>query len=311
MLSSLGRVIDKGIVTSFGFGSGTNATASTERHAQLRHQIVGRLMQAAAQGKDKVQMRHNSVKEKVLRGEPAIGASLGLPSPGLVEFCGLLGFEWIFIDAEHGPIGWPECQSMARACDAHGLSSIVRVPKLDHSLIAKYLETGVLGVAIPHINTAEQADFAVKSARYAPLGRRGCDAGSSRSSDYGLSESAGSYFARSNEEIIVAAWVEEAEGMENLDEILRVPGVDAVFFGAGDLALSMGLPGQGDHPDVQAAVAEGKRKVLDAGKILIGEPEDVASAKQMIAEGALLISSQVKSMWRDVAADYLNELQGG
>ena len=255
-------------------------------------------------------MRHNAVKEKVLRGEPAIGAAIAFPSPELVEFCGLIGFEWIFIDAEHGPIDRAECQAMCRACDAVGLSSIVRVPKLDHSLIAKYLETGVLGVAVPHINTAEEAEAVVRAARYAPEGRRGCDAGASRSSAYGLVEPAHDYFARSNREILVAVWVEEVEGMKNLDEILQVPGIDVVHFGPGDLALSMGLPGRSDHPDIQAAVAEGRKKVLDAGKVLIGEPADVASARQMLVDGALLISTAVTTMWADTARAYLSELRG-
>jgi 4-hydroxy-2-oxoheptanedioate aldolase len=250
------------------------------------------------------------MKEKVLRGEPAIGAAIGLPSPELVEFCGLMGFEWIFIDAEHGPIGWVECQAMCRACDTLGVSSIVRVPKLDHSLIAKYLETGVLGVAVPHINTAEEAKAVVRAARYAPEGRRGCDAGSSRSSAYGLVEPARDYFAHSNQEILVAVWVEEVEGMKNLDEILLVPGVDAVHFGPGDLALSMGFPGQSDHPDVQATLAQGRGKVLAAGKVLIGEPADVASAKQMLDDGVLLISTQITRMWADTACAYLASLEG-
>ena len=254
-------------------------------------------------------MRHNAMKEKVLMGKPAIGAMIGFPSPELVEFCGLMGYEWIFIDGEHGPIGWPECQAMTRACDAQGLSSIVRVPRLDHSLIAKYLETGAQGVAVPHINTAEQAEAAVNAARYAPEGRRGCDAGASRSSAYGLVDSADVYFARANREILVAVWVEEVEGMENLDEILQVPGVDAVYFGIGDLALSMGLGGCMDHPDIQAAVAEGSKKVLGAGKVLISVASDAPSAKQMLADGVLLILTDVMGLWVNATQSYLGELK--
>jgi 4-hydroxy-2-oxoheptanedioate aldolase len=255
-------------------------------------------------------MQRNIMKEKVLRGEPCIGASIGMPSPEIVEFCGWLGFDYVFIDAEHGPIGFPECQAMVRACEARGMSSMVRVPKLDHSLIAKYLETRVLAVAVPHINTPEQAELAVKSARYAPLGRRGCDAGASRSSAYGLEESSREYFARSNEEILVAVWIEEVEAIENLDAILQVPGVDVVNFGPGDLALSMGLPGQSDHPDVQAAVAEGRKKVVEAGKVLIAEPGDVASAQEALAHGALLLTSDVQGMWARVTRAYLDEVRG-
>lgn len=253
-------------------------------------------------------MRHNAVKEKVLRGEAAIGAAIKFPSPELVEFCGFLGFEWIFIDAEHGPIGWTECQAMCRACDALGLSPFVRVPKLDHALIMTYLQTGPLGIAVPHINTPEEAEAAVRAARYYPEGRRGCDLGG-RSSGYNLVEPAEDYFAHSNRELLVALWVEETEGMRNLGEILQVPGIDAVHFGPCDLALSMGLPGRWDHQEVQASLAEGRKKVLDAGKVLIAEVADVQSARQALAEGALLISTQVNRMWANSAEDYLGDLQ--
>jgi len=253
-------------------------------------------------------MRHNLVREKVLRGEPAFGAVIGFPSPELVEFCGLLGFEYVFIDAEHGPIGSPECQAMVRACDAVGISSIVRVPKLDHELIMSYLQTGVQGVAVPHIRTASEAEAAVQAARYCPLGRRSCDVGA-RASGYNLLEPPRDYFARASEEVLVAAWVEDVEGIRNLDEILRVPGVDAICFGFCDLALSMGLPGQADHPDVQAALADGRRKVVAAGKVLIGEPTSIETGKELLAVGARLISTQVSSLWASAARALLSELR--
>lgn len=254
-------------------------------------------------------MQPNTVKERVLRGELAIGAQINIPSPELVEFCGLLGFEFIFIDAEHGPIWWNDCQSLVRACDAKNIGSIVRVPKLDHSIIAKYLETGVQGVAIPHINTAEQAEAAVKASRYAPLGCRGCDEGASRSSEYGLFLTGEEYFHQANREIMVAVWVEETEGMRNLDEILQVEGVDAVNLGPGDLALSMGLPGRSDHPDVQAWVAEGRKKILESGKVLFAEPADAVAARKAILEGARLVSTSVARLWTNATRAYLQELR--
>ena len=253
-------------------------------------------------------MKHNILKDKIAKGEPTIGAAISFPSPNLVDFCGFAGFEWIFIDAEHGPIGWTECLEMCRACDSHGMSSIVRVAKLDHELIMTYLQTGVMGVAVPHVNTAEQAEEVVKAARYYPEGRRGCDEGR-RSSGYGMSESASEYFARSNREILVAVWIEEVEGMNNLDEILEVPGVDAVHFGYGDLALSMGYPGHPDHPAVRESLAEGRRKVVASDKALIGEPTDAAKAKKMIEEGVLLVSTPIAAMWATLFKDYLAEVR--
>lgn len=254
-------------------------------------------------------MRHNAVKEKVAGGKPSFGAMLQFPSPELVELYGLLGFEWIFIDAEHGPLGYYEVQELCRACDAFGLSSLVRVPKLDHSLIAKYLETGAQGVAVPHIKTVEDAEAVVRAARYYPEGRRGWDAGASRSSAYNLIEPPTDYFARSNEEIMVALWIEDVEGIENLDAILQVPGVDVINFGIGDLTMSMGMTAQFDHPEVQKTVAEGRRKVVEAGKVLIGEAGDAKTARKLMDEGALLISTMVNAMLANSVRSYLEELK--
>lgn len=256
-------------------------------------------------------MRPNTVKEKVFRGEPSIGAMLQFPSPELVELYALLGFEWIFIDAEHGPLGYYECQTLVRACDAFGLMSLVRVPKLDYSLISKYLETGAQGVAVPHIKTVADAEAVVQAARYYPAGRRGWDAGASRSSDYNLRGSPLDYFARSNESIMVALWIEDVEGIENLDAILQVPGVDVINFGIGDLSFSMGLPGQFDHPAVQRAVAEGRRKVVQAGKLLIGEAADAESTRRLIDQGARLISTMVNAMLARSVRDYLAQFRQG
>lgn len=254
-------------------------------------------------------MRHNAAKQKVLRGEPCVGVMVQFPSPELIELYALMGFEWAFIDAEHGPLGYHECQALVRACDAYGLSSMVRVPKLDHSLIAKYLETGALGVAVPHIKTPEDAEAVVRAARYYPEGRRGWDAGASRSSAYNLSMPSLDYFARSNEEILVALWIEDVEGIENLDAILQVPGVDVINFGVGDLTLSMGLPAQFDHPEVKATVAEGRRKVVEAGKVLIGEAADAETARRLVDQGARLISTMVNAMLAKTVREYLAELR--
>ncbi len=121
----------------------------------------------------------------------------------------------------------------------------------------------------------------MKAARYYPEGRRGCDEGR-RSSGHGMLESAAGYFARPNREILVAVWIEEVEGMNNLDEILEVPGVDAVHFGYGDLALSMAYSGHPDRPAARESLPEGRRKAVASDKALIGEPADAAKAKKMI-----------------------------
>ena len=259
-------------------------------------------------------MRHNVVKEKVLKGEPAIGAAMNLPSPELMEICGIVGFEWSMIDAEHAPIDPAMCQALCRAAEVRGVVPMIRVPVLDPVVIMTYLQTGPLGVGIPHIKTREDAEAAVNFTRYYPDGRRGCDLGQ-RSSEYNITELPEEYYARANRELMVVIWIEDYEGFQNLDEILKVPGVDAVNFGAGDLALSMGLPGGGEHgfasdPEVLAVMAEGLKKVLDAGKVFMAEPVSTAMAQQAIDDGALLINTAVRGMFTNAARDYLRAVRG-
>ena len=259
-------------------------------------------------------MQHNVVKDKVLGGEPSLGAAMELPSPELMEICGYLGFEWSMINAEHGPITPGQCQDLCRACEARGMVPMVRVPENNPVVIMNYLQTGPLGLGVPHIKTVEDAEAVVRAARYYPEGQRGCDL-SQRSSGYSILESPGQYYARSNRELLIVIWIEDVEGFENLDAILQVPGIDAVNFGAGDLALSMEMPGAGEHglashPDVKAVLDEGRRKVLAAGKAFMSEPADLVAAKQAIADGATLINTRITTMLANTAAAYLRELRG-
>ena len=253
-------------------------------------------------------MTHNRIKEKVLSGGTSVGAVVPFASPELVEYLGWIGFEWVFFDAENGPIDWRYFQELVRACDAVGISSMVRVPKLDDALIAKYLQSGAHGIAVPHVNTPEEARDAVDFSRYNPDGRRGSDAGSSRASAYGLTESRRDYFKRANEEILVAVWIEEPQGMENLSGILEVPGIDIVHFGENDLALAMGHPGRKNHPEVQALIAEGEERLKSSDKILMGMPKDLESARRMVTAGEHLIGIQVLDLWSRSTRELLDAL---
>ena len=259
-------------------------------------------------------MQENVVKKKVLSGEPAFGVAMNLPSPELMEICGIVGFEWAMIDAEHAPIDPGMCQSLCRAAELRGVVPMIRVPVNDPVVIMSYLQTGPLGVGVPHIKTPEDAEAVVNATRYYPDGRRGCDLGQ-RSSEYNITDLPAEYYAKANRELMVVIWIEDIEGFENLDGILKVPGVDAVNFGAGDLALSLGLPGGGEHgfasdPEVISVMDEGRRKVLDAGKVFMAEPASTAMAKQAIADGALLINTAIRAMLTDTAGEYLKEMRG-
>ena len=220
------------------------------------------------------------LKDKIASGIPSIGASIAMALPDLVDFCGSLGFEWIIVDAEAGPIGPSECLAICRVCEAHGMAPIVKVPRLDAEAIQAHLRMGAKGIMVPHVNTAEDAQAVVDAARYPPDGQRGHDMGS-RSSGYAPVAVDPDYLARSNREILVGVVIENETGVANLEAILEISGIDALYIGPGDLAISMGYQDR-DHPVVQEVIAEGRRKILASGgfhreasrqsRLIIGAP---------------------------------------
>ena len=253
-------------------------------------------------------MLNNPVKEKVSRGEPSFGVAIAWPAPDLVEFCGYLGFEWAFIDAEHGTIGRESCEAMVRACTLGGMVPVVRVPEINAATILGYLETGALGIIVPHVNSAAEARAAIRAIRYAPLGTRGAGSGT-RAARYGLTQTASEYFAHANETILVQLLVEEIEGIRNLDEILAVPGVDVVGIGPGDLSMSMGFPGQPSHPDVQAAVLEAEARIVASGLALDAVVRDVAGALEVMQRGATMIAVSAATLWGNAGRAFLTEVK--
>ena len=207
-------------------------------------------------------MRTNKLKQKLHKGERVtVIAPLG-SSAGFVEVLGYMGFDGVFLDGEHGPSDWEDMEHMARAADVAGYSSIMRVQRNDPAIITRALDRGASGVQIPHINTAAEALAAVQNAKYAPIGHRGWAGGRAA-----LGVDGATYAQHANEQTLVAVMLEELEALENLDEILRVEHVDVYFVAPGDLAQSMGLPGQVGHARVQSAIDDALRRIRAAGRI--------------------------------------------
>ncbi|MCA9880431.1 MAG: hypothetical protein KC442_21700, partial [Thermomicrobiales bacterium] len=175
-------------------------------------------------------MRTNHLKEKIRRGEPANGVLVSWPCPEMVEFFGYLGFDYVFIDAEHGAIGRESCAALVLASHAAGITPLVRVPENNPATILGYLETGAHGVVVPHVSSAAEAEAVVRAVKYSPLGRRS-GSSASRLTGYGALGTTREYFAWANDEILVYVEIEDREGIENLDDILAVPGVDIVGLG--------------------------------------------------------------------------------
>ena len=203
-------------------------------------------------------IRSNRVKEKMARGEPATIIS-GLQDADVIDFLGALGFDGAWLECEHGPVDWAALGDMTRACDLWGMTSITRVNANDPGLITRTLDRGSMGIVVPHINTRAAAEQAAQSSKYAPLGYRGMFGGRQ---SFGVAD----YFQRANEQTLVVVLLEEAEALANLDDILKVDGVDVFFVAPSDLAQTMGHIGNADHPEVQAAISEAIAKITAAGK---------------------------------------------
>lgn len=197
-------------------------------------------------------MRKNVTKEKLINGEVVIGTFVTFPSATIVEICGHAGFDFVILDAEHGPLTPGSCEDLVRAADVTGMTPIVRVTRNHPKDILRYLDIGALGVQIPMVRTAEDARRAVEAVKYYPLGQRG--AGGARASAWGMRGGFGQYMIDSNRETMVIIQIETQEAVENISSILSVEGVDAILIGRLDLSQSLGVPGKTDDPLVTETV---------------------------------------------------------
>lgn len=197
-------------------------------------------------------LQPNKLKRALADGTPVFGLINSVPAPLLVEMLGYAGYDFVIIDLEHSCTNLETVEHALRAAECSGTTSLVRVPGPDPATILRVLDAGAQGVVIPHVSSADEARAAVSPSRYHPLGTRGISGGRTTGfGTIGLTD----YFALANAEILVAVMIEDRAGVDAIDAILAVPGIDLVIEGAVDLSQSFGVPGQRLNPDVQAAIA--------------------------------------------------------
>lgn len=178
-----------------------------------------------------------------------LGTMVTLDSPATAEVLAALGFDWLFVDGEHGPLGTQELLGILRAVDQQ-LPCVVRVPGTSETEIKKTLDLGAAGVIVPMVNSPEQAADVVRWARYSPAGGRGV--GLARAQGYGLRFA--DYVEAANEQVAVIVQAEHIAAVENIEQIVQVEGIDAIQLGPYDLSASMGKMGQLQDPEVQGAI---------------------------------------------------------
>lgn len=203
-------------------------------------------------------MRENPVRRAWREGKPTVGAWLSLPNSFSAELMAQQAFDWLTIDMQHGLIDYADAVHMLQAISTTDVTPFVRVPWNDPATIMKVLDAGAYGVVVPLVNNREEAERAVGACRYPPRGFR--SSGPIRAAIYGGRD----YQQYAHEHIAVIVMIETKDGIANLDEILSVDGVDAVYIGPSDLSYALGMAARMDNadPEHQATV----HKILEACK---------------------------------------------
>ena len=233
-----------------------------------------------------MQSIHNKFKQAILNQQKQIGLWSHLCSPISIEILADCGYDWLLLDMEHSPHDSTEILSQLQAMKGGTATPVVRPPWNDMVTFKRLLDIGVQNLLVPYIQTAEEARNAVAYTRYPPHGVRGY-AGAPRASNYGRIKD---YAHHNAKELCLLLQVETLQGLENLEAIANVDGVDGVFIGPGDLSAALGHLGNPKHPDVLKVIDEAIARIKACGKapgILTG---DEALAKHYVAQGCLFVA---------------------
>lgn len=225
----------------------------------------------------------NRFKQKITANQRQIGLFLGTGSYYVSEVVATAGFDWLLIDAEHGPNDIHSILQQLQVLSAYDANVVVRLPDHNVSTIKRVLDIGAQTLMIPMVESAEQAEILVKSIHYPPNGIRGVGTAMARAARWNDIQD---YFAHADSQICLIAQIESTTGIQNLPDILKIEGIDAIFIGPSDLAASMGYLGNPAHPKVKLAVAEAINAVTKAGKAVGVFSADVEVAKTYEKMGA-------------------------
>ena len=204
----------------------------------------------------------NHFKRK-LKSHQQIGLWVGLADAYGTEIAANAGYDWLLIDGEHAPSDLRTTLAQLQSIAAYPSQAVVRPPIGSVQLIKQLLDIGAQTLLIPMVETVEQAELMVKAVRYPPEGVRGVGAALARATRW---NSIPNYYATAHENICLLIQIESVTGLKNLDEILKVDGIDGVFIGAVDLSATMGYQGDPNHAEVQNAVVDAIKRIRQSGK---------------------------------------------
>ena len=252
-------------------------------------------------------IRENHIKKGLKEGKTYIGTFAKITDPCVVELFSMTGFDFFIIDNEHTQMSKESMVNLLRASDISGIVPIVRVRENSRAQILQALDGGALGVMVPETSSREEVQLVVDNAKYAPLGKRGYTP-SSRAAGYGFMN-ASEYAEIANENSMVVVYCETAKGIENIDEMLRVKGIDVMFIGPMDLSQALGVTGQSKHPLVVEAMKRIIGKAKSAGVAVGTIAPNAQEAQKLIDMGVQLIGlSSDQGMIAYAGKQFMKEL---
>lgn len=251
-------------------------------------------------------MLENTTRAKLAEGGVVFGCFIRYADPAFTEFAALQGWDFLVFDGEHGTLQPADVEGLCRAAELRGVTPMARVTTNEPSVILRFLDTGLHGVHVPWVNSADEAESAVRSVKYEPRGKRGLAGG--RASDWGTYESLADYTARANRETLVVIQIETLQAVDAIDDYTTVDGVDVLFIGPSDLSGSLGHPGELDHPDVVRAMDRVAEVVTGSDKalgIFAGTPD---MARHWRDKGARYITTGADGLVKTGMQGYLDAL---
>jgi 4-hydroxy-2-oxoheptanedioate aldolase len=224
----------------------------------------------------------NHAKARLSEGKPTFGLIVTIPGVQVVQVLAHAGFDWLIIDMEHGPIDINAAHAMIVATAGTQTTPFVRIPWNSGWQAKTVMDLGALGICFPMVCGAEDALSVVSAVRYPPMGQR---LWGPFYAPLRWGQSLPQYIASANNEVMSIATIEHPNAIEHIDEIAATSDLDLAFIGPGDLAMSMGIPGQFDHPSFKEAVARAERGLLNSKVALGGVARTTDQARDMIDRG--------------------------
>jgi 4-hydroxy-2-oxoheptanedioate aldolase len=245
----------------------------------------------------------NRFKAALAAGEKQAGLWLSLMNSYTAELCAVAGFDWFLIDAEHAPNTLQTLLYQLQAIAPYGPAPVVRPPNRDPDMLKLLLDMGVQSFLIPMVESADEAAALVRAVRYPPNGTRGVGHVLGRASRWGR---VGDYLKRADAEICLLVQIESRRGMDNLEAIAAVDGVDGLFVGPADLTASLGHTGDMANPEMQAVIARTIQRIVATGKPCGTITGGAANTKRLFADGCRFVAAGVDALLLAGAVDRLS-----